>query len=138
KYAVDQNKADINAAEKPGMIGLEARLRIWTDEEIDVLVETADEAGWPSVGDAVLYAVYFGQRQGDILTAKEIQYQPSSTGENRLLIRQRKTKALIDVPAHPRIEARIASQRARRKKLGVTAPTLVWHEGTKKPWGEDN
>ncbi|HEV7371252.1 hypothetical protein [Arenibaculum sp.] len=138
KYSWDKGLTSHNAAEKPGLIGTAPRLRIWSDEEIDTFVAAADAQGWHSVGDAVIYGVYWGQRQGDLLAMLEIQFQPDAFGTRRLRLRQSKRKAWIDIPAHPRVLARWEAQQARRTADGVKAPTILWQDTVKRPWKADN
>lgn len=137
KFAWDNGFTTHNAAEKPGMITLQPRLRIWSEAEIDTFVAAADAAGWPSVGDAVVWGCYLGQRQGDLLKLLEIQVQPDVAGRLRVRRRQNKTGAYIDIPLHPRLKARYEAAQERRRSLGVTAPTILWNEATRKAWNAD-
>jgi hypothetical protein len=148
----------VNPASKPGLIGTEPRLRIWTLAEVDHMVATADRLGKFSLADAILIAYDSGQRESDVLHMSKIRYQGG-----RLKVRQRKTGALIDVPLTPRLQARMVQIYARheamnrdhrdaaielRAKRGhngppelvddLDLPTLVICESTLRPYKPDH
>ncbi|CAK0756244.1 Phage integrase family protein [Azospirillaceae bacterium] len=133
KYAWDNGHASQNAAEKPGLISTAPRLRIWSEAEISAFVKAADAAGWPSLGDAVVYGVYLGQRQGDLLRLLALNVQPDGDGF-RILLRQAKRGSRVSVPLHPRAAARYRASLIRRTAEKTKAATVLWHEQTGKPW----
>jgi len=133
KFAWDSGHVASNAAEKPGLISTAPRLRIWTDAEIDAFVLAADAMGWPSVGDAVIYGVTLGQRQGDLLALRHIDLQADGAGW-RLTLRQSKRGARVAIRLHPRAAARYTAARRRASDAGVTTPTVLYHEQTGKAW----
>ncbi|WP_158305978.1 tyrosine-type recombinase/integrase [Azospirillum sp. B510] len=136
KFAWDNGHVTHNAAEKPGMVSIAPRLRIWSDEEIDRFVAAADAAGWPCIADAVVYGVYLGQRQGDLLALRQLAVQPDGTGYS-IHLKQAKRGARVAIPLHPRAAARQRAALARRTEGGVKAVTALWNDSTKAPWSAD-
>jgi hypothetical protein len=133
KFAWDHELVASNPFEKPGLVGTEPRLRIWTPAEVDIVVEVADLLERPSIGDAVLLALYVGQRQGDVLRLPWVRYQ-----DKRIRLRQSKRGAWIDAPAVPRLVERLAAARARLDAHGCRAPEIVVSEETGRGYGSDN
>lgn len=136
KFAWDTGHAAHNAAEKPGMISTAPRLRIWSDAELDAFVAAADAAGWPGMADAVVFGVYLGQRQGDLLRLPVLAIQPAGDGYT-VHLRQSKRGARVAVPLHPRAAARHRTAMARRADQGVKAVTALWNDQTQAPWNAD-
>jgi integrase len=108
------------------------RLRCASRAEIDALIAAADEIE-PSVGDAILLALYTGQRQGDVLALTE-----QGVEDGRIKLRQRKTGARVSVFALPRLVARLAAIRERNRAAGVVAATIVAHPRTHRQWDATN
>lgn len=137
KFGLDKEKIRVNPFEKPGLIGTAPRLRIWSPEEIDAQVAAGDALGRPSIGDAVLMGYYFGQRQGDVIHMPWLRYQ-AANGIWRIKIRQSKTGAWIDIPAAPRLAARLDAARARNQQRAKPAATIVVSEATGAPYKSDD
>ena len=114
----------VNAAEKPGLVSTQPRLRVWTHEEEDAVIAAADVLELPSIGDAVTLALYTGQRQKDVLRLRRTQYRLG-----RIALRQTKRRAQVDVPAVPRFVDRLDAAVARLERWGVlpsdSAPLVV-------------
>jgi hypothetical protein len=105
-----------------------ARLRCATKEEIEALMRAAD-AEEPSIGDAIVLALFTGQRQGDVLALTE-----EGIKDGRVKLRQRKTGAVVSVLALPQLVARLKAIKARNQAAGRVAPTLVAHPRTGRAW----
>src|SRR6202035_2693275 len=71
------------------------RDRIWTDEEIARWIEAAG-AEDPHMTTAFLLLQFTAQRPNDVLRMAWPQYSGSA-----IRLRQQKTGALLDIPAHP-------------------------------------
>lgn len=135
-FARSSGKVTYNAAEKPGMISTKPRLRIWSDEEIDLFLKKADARGWYNVADAVVYGCYIGQRQGDLLSVTALAIQPDAMGW-RIHVRQSKRNARVAIPLHPRAAARWDGARKRRADRGVRVATVLWNDTTGAAWSAD-
>jgi len=127
QFGLNAGMVESNAAARPGLIDPPPRLRVWTGPEIAAMVAACDGAGRGSVGDAVLLALYTGQRQGDVLRLLTLQYDAG-----RLVLRQSKRRAMVSVPAHPALAARLARP---DRPPGVT---LVAAEGTGRAYASDH
>lgn len=111
----------------------EPRLVTWTDEEIVAMAAAADALGRPEIGDAVYLGLFTGQRQGDRLVLE----RAGKDDAGRLLIRQRKTGAIVAVPAAPQLVARLEAAAARRKDDKLQWPQVVIDETARAPFKAD-
>jgi|GEM_PF-624221 len=109
EHARREDMIEINPASKAGTIATAPRIRVLSLDEIDALLAHADALGLPSIGDAILMGQQLGQRQGDILSRTWLGYQ-----DNAFLIRQRKTGAIVKLPASPRLQLRLEAARKRQ------------------------
>jgi integrase len=109
--------------EKPG-----ERLRCASPREIEALTAAAD-ALEPSVGDAIVIALFTGQRQGDVLALEE-----SGIEDGRVRFKQRKTGARVSVRALPWLVQRLAAIRERNRAAARVAPTIVVDPRSGKAW----
>lgn len=112
--------------------GRRAPARLWTLEELDHMIATADTQGWPSVGDAIAAAWWLGQRQGDILSLTRADYR-----DGTFWITQNKTQARVAVPHSPMLARRIEAAIARQREGAIEGTHLICHETTHLPWQED-
>lgn len=141
KHAVKMNLVTQNAAANAGIKGQPPSGRIWPREAVRLFVETADAAGWHSVGTAVTIDHWIGQREGDILALPR-----EAVAGGRLRVTQSKTGARVSIPDSPLVRARIDAELARQderaaqaKAMGATllpAATLLVCESTGRPWTE--
>lgn len=107
------------------------RLVLWLPAELECLVATADGMGCASVADAILIALYSGQRQGDVLALP-----PRLFEEGRIRLTQSKRKALLDCPLTDQLALRVAKIRARWSAAGVASrATVVARESDGQPYG---
>lgn len=125
-----------NPATKLDLPALPPRLRVATQEEIRALVDACDRVEvdgvkLSAIGDAILTALFSGQRKKDVL-----QFVPGMQSNDRVELVQSKTKARVSIPMAPRLIERIAAGRARRQRAGyvVVSPNIVIHEGTGRPY----
>jgi hypothetical protein len=85
------------------------RVRAGEIEEMEALLAVADEIGRPDIGDSIMLGLMTGQRQCD-----RIHLVIASRVDGELHFRQQKTGAIVQVPAHPTLEARLSAARVRR------------------------
>lgn len=110
----------------------EPRLRCASVAEIAALMATAD-ALEPSIGDAIVIALFTGQRRGDVLALSE-----EGVEGGRAKMRQRKTAAPVSVRALPQLLARFATIRARDRAANRVTTTLVTDPRSGRPWNESS
>jgi integrase len=102
------------------------RVAIWSVEALKAMLAAADAMGKPSLGDALLLAVFSGQRQGDLLNlvdqvgATSIA-QKASDGEP-LRFLQAKTGARVMVFPAPDLVKRLKAAEKRRAALCKVVP----------------
>lgn len=102
QYVVDYGQLQLNPASRPKTVAALPRDTVWSYEEEDVMVETADELGYKSFGTSIIFAAYLGQRRADIL---KLSWNTYINGAFRL--KQHKTKRIVEVPAHKKLKERI-------------------------------
>jgi Phage integrase family len=131
-HAIDRGRGDLkaNPCLKLRLKTPEPRLRCATGEEIAALMRAAD-AHEPSIGDAIVIALFTGQRQGDVLALAE-----EGVAGGRVRLRQRKTGALVSVLAMPQLVDRLAVIRERNRATGRVAPTIVFDPRSGEAWNE--
>lgn len=101
-YAVDLGELQINPAARPGLVDIEQRDVVWSNEEVNLMVEVADKKGLFDMGTSILLSAYLAQREGDIITLDWINYKGGA-----FIVKQHKTGAYICVPVHPILKARL-------------------------------
>jgi integrase len=121
-----------NPCRELGLPTPKPRLRCANAQEIAALMAAADVLE-PSIGDAIVLALFTGQRQGDVLALTE-----AGTSEGRVKLRQRKTGAVVSVQALAPLIARLAAIRERNRLEGRVTPTIVAHPRTGRAWNADN
>ena len=101
------------------------RVKVWSVAAIKAMIATADAAGRPSLGDAMIIALYSAQRQTDIVELVDKVGKTSiaarAAAGRPLLFRQRKTGAGVGVFAAPDLVARLAAAEARRAAAKIVA-----------------
>lgn len=101
-YALDLGELTVNPASRPGLASIEQRDVVWSFEEEEAFIHTADKLGYFNFGTSILLAAYLAQREGDILNFDWQDYKGGA-----FFIRQHKTGAYICVPVHPILKARL-------------------------------
>lgn len=105
------------------------RLRVAEIAEMQHLIATADAMARPEIGDAILLGLVTGQRQADRLAL-----EGGHIVAGEIVLSQRKTGAIVLVPALPRLMERLAAARQRRAAHTVQWPQLVIDERAGRPW----
>lgn len=105
------------------------RLRAGELKEMEHLIATADRLGRPEIGDSIMLGLVTCQRQADRLNL-----EGGQMADGEILFRQRKTGAVVAVPALPQLQARLAAARERRKAQKVQWPQSVIDEKAQRPW----
>jgi integrase len=125
----------LNPAQRPGLSGTEPSGLIWPRNAVQVMVETADDMGLQSIGDAVLLNEWLGQREGDILRMPRTVLRAGS-----LVLRQSKTGAGVALPVHlvPHLQARLQASLACTAALSPIPSTIIVSEETGRPYTSDN
>lgn len=110
------------------------RIRVGSVDEMRALIATADALGRPEVGDAIMLGLMTGQRQADRLALTD----GGTDLDSRLLIRQRKTGAVVLLPQAPALIERLTAARARRRAHKVQHAELVIDETARRPFRADH
>lgn len=92
------------------------RIRFATRAELAALIAAADTLGRPEIGDAIVLAVWTGQRQGDRLA---LTHRAMLNG--RRIFRQSKTGAIVAIRDVPELSQRIEASQRRRAAARATA-----------------
>lgn len=103
QYAVDAGKIRINPAARPKTETPDSRDIVWTPQEQNHMVKTADNMQKKAIGTAIICGACLGQREADILS---LDWNKYSHGFFRL--KQQKTDRWIEVPAHKTLKERLA------------------------------
>lgn len=90
----------------------EGRIAIYTLEEFNAMVATADEIGRPSIGDSYYLGLFTGQRQTDRLLLED-----HGLIDGRRNLVQNKTGAEVKIKETPQLAARLAAARLRVKEI---------------------
>ena len=139
KYAKSAMTQLFNAAIKQGYItqnivkdiqlerySPKTEITLWTNEEVETLINHADQSGWHSIGTAILIAYETGQRAGDVLSMQK----PRDYHEGEFLFSQSKTGKRIGLRATDRLRSRLDA--LPRENL-----LLVTHDNTGRKWRND-
>jgi integrase len=121
QHGVDIGLLKINPALKPGGLRPPKRHQIWDQASIDKMLKAA----LPDIRLAVALLFYTAQRPADVLAMTWGQITERD-GRIWLSLRQAKTKELVEVPAHRRLEGLLRAA-PRRSLLLVPSPRgLPW------------
>ncbi|MAU21064.1 MAG: hypothetical protein CMH13_11090 [Martelella sp.] len=123
----------VNPAHKLKLKKEEPRVRAGEREEIEHLIATADKLNRPEIGDMIALGVWSGQRQGDRLA-----YQVAGRGNGRVMLRQSKTKALVDIREFSELKKRLDAAQARRKLAKVVSSHVILDERSWTPFKPDH
>ena len=99
-----------------GMPKPKPRVMVWDVAEVRAIVAAADAIGEPELGDAVLLALFSGQRQGDVLA-----FTGAGVSDGVIRLTQAKTGTRVEVPIITPLAARLEQMQRRRidKKYNV-------------------
>lgn len=123
----------VNPAHKLQLKKEEPRVRAGEREEIRQLVAAADALGRPEIGDMITLAVWSGQRQGD-----RLEYQFAARDNGRIILRQSKTKVIVDIPESAELRARLQEAGKRRKLAEVVSAHVILDERNWRPFKGDH
>ncbi len=135
QWAIDLGRVRsllMNPAHKLKMKTPPPRIRVATVEEIDVLVAIADEMKWHEIGDAVIFAVWSGQRQAD-----RLEFEIEGASDARMEFLQSKTGARVSLPKAPQIVERMEAMQERRRRLRINSNRVMLDERRKQPFKAD-
>lgn len=121
-----------NPAHKLGKITPKTKIRYAEPSEIEALIAAADALERPEIGDMVALGVWIGQRQGDRLALQLAQVK-----DNRFVLEQSKTGALVSIPLAPALVKRLRLAMARRKAAGKVHGNVVLNEENWQPFKAD-
>lgn len=102
QFACDNDLLIDNPATKARVTTPPPRDQVWPDHAIEAIVDTADAMGVPTIGTAVMFAAFIGQREADIL---KLQWNQWKNG--RIRLRQNKTRVWVEVKALPELRDRL-------------------------------
>lgn len=128
-FAVDEDWITVNPAKGMKMKGTAPRLVLIMPEELAAFVDAAEELGLPSIADAIITGLHTGQRLSDVLSMPEQIFD-----DKRVRLSQLKTKARIDAPMTPALQARCAAIKARRAGrtvVDLAAPLVLTEAGAR-------
>ncbi len=123
----------INPAHKLKLKKEEPRVRAGEREEIEHMIATADALKRPEIGDMIALGVWSGQRQGDRLA-----YQIAGRRNGRIMLRQSKTKVMVDIREFSELRKRLDAAQERRKLAEVVSSHVILDERTWTPFQEDH
>lgn len=112
-HAVDRERVAENPCLRLRLPPTAARVRVGTPAEIAALVEAADAGGEPEIADAIVLALYTGQRQADVLALSE-----RTVEHGRIRFIQAKTGARVRVRALQPLTDRLAAARECKRLRG--------------------
>lgn len=134
---------DRNPCTQLNLVSNPPRVVTWPVEAVRAMIAAADEGGFPSVGDAIMLALYSAQRQSDVLALVDQVGHASAAqraADNRALrFLQIKTGARVTVFAAPDLVARLTAAEKRRAALKVVPlrgelPVVI-DERNGRAWG---
>jgi integrase len=123
--AYDRERISVNPTERVKMKAADPRIRIATQDEINALMTVADRTD-VELGDAIMIALYTGQRQADVLKLRD-----ADIVDGRIRVRQNKTGARLAVRALPQLLDRVAMAKQRKAlaDFGHVETVVVNHAG---------
>ena len=119
-------KVRSNPFQKMGLKALDDRKVLWTPEQVQLFIQTADESGMSSIGTMALLCYDLCQRPGDM---RQLTWDGYKNGY--LEFRQEKTGTLVSIPASPRLMSRLELI---KPDNGSPSDHIVICEATKKPY----
>lgn len=113
-----------------------------TREEVRALVAAADRLGYLSIGDAIMLAVFSGQRRADVLSLTGRDIAGSVAKGDPVRLKQQKTGTTIAFFAGGALSNRLIEAEARRRtrlgdnvvELAASETPVIVDEKTGKPW----
>jgi len=133
KTAIDRERGGIlkNPCVELGVVTPQPRLRCASKEEITTLVSAADKIA-PPIGDAILVALFTGQRQADVLALRF-----DNIRNGRILLAQAKLGARISTLVLPPLQKRLDEIKERNDAAGRSAKAVVCRADTGEHWNDN-
>ncbi|MBS7545654.1 tyrosine-type recombinase/integrase [Ancylobacter oerskovii] len=128
-WGAAKGKVGPSPMSKLGIEKPSARLRVGSVEEMRTLIAAADALGLPEIGDAIVMGLLTGQRQSDrllLIDGRDL--------DGRLRFLQKKTGAVVLVPASPQLVERLKGARQRRAASTIQHPELIIDEQRGRPF----
>lgn len=107
QYAYDRGDIEYNHAKNVGDLPPTKPIPRWDESEIDLFLSTAK----PYLQDAVILALYTGQRVSDLVKITWDDYEGRT-----IKVKQKKTGKTITIPAHYKLRMRLLEIRNRNRK----------------------
>lgn len=122
EYARRQDMITTNPAAKLGIKSTAKKGDLWSPEQVQHMVNTADAMGLFSMGTAIFLNEWMGQRKGDLTRIPLSSYRAGG-----IYIRQSKTgaEAFLPVDMVPRLKFRVDEQLAWNRKSGRNSLLLL-------------
>jgi integrase len=115
-------KVTFNPFERMGLKGLQDRIVLWSPEQVEKLIETADKHGAGSIGTLALLCYDLCQRPSDM---RKLTF--ANLKEGVIRFRQEKTGTEVEIPASERLLERLAG-------MGTQTGPMVVCEATQRPY----
>lgn len=130
KFGVSRKKLTYNFAEGiPDLYDIGRRSAIvWTIEEVELAVATADELGLPTVGDAILLAFETGLRPQDLITVCDGHVRPYELTKRALKASRFGNRYFATIPRTGELDLVVMRCRNRFRDRGVDT-LLVTNDG---------
>jgi len=116
-------KARFNPWSRMGLQQLPDRVVVWTPQQVDTFIRTADEMGYWSLGTMALMCYHLCQRPGDV---RKMRWSDLKDGVFDFV--QEKTKTRVEVPASPQLMDRL------RGRWPEEDGYIVLYESTGRPY----
>lgn len=111
-------KVQFNPFERMGLRGIPNRIVLWTPEQVEKLIETADAMGMSSIGTLALLCYDLCQRPSDMRMLKW-----DNVRDGVVTFTQQKTSTGVEIPASERLQDRLGTLPTRTGELVVCEAT---------------
>ena len=129
-------KVRFNPFQKMGLKKLESRTVLWSPEQVQTFIHTADDNNLWSIGTLALLCYDLCQRPGDM---RQLKWSDYSDGV--FSFKQEKTGTLVRIPASPRLQDRLKTISMRQhfkdkwdREIETNDDHIVLYEHTGKPY----
>lgn len=118
-YAVNEEWIELDPTKRLKFRQTSPRVVIWRRDEEEAMIRACDENGRPEIADLIIAGADLGQRETDLFHMNDGQWDGT-----RWRLRQGKRGAIVYPEPTPRLLARIAAMRERRKLIFPKLVTL--------------
>ena len=137
-WAYDRGDLKFAQLSRPGRVYDNDRSAIiWEPRHVSTFMRY----GYFELNLAVTFALFLGQRQGDLVRLRETQYQiDPKTNRRWMIVQQQKSrgKVTVEVPVHQRFVEAIDSLLAEQNQYRVESGGLFLQTKTGQPWTESH